>query len=56
MLDAGIVRLPLEEHDSLTLEFLFREALVIMMRDGGVVQPKADCDQKEIEVRLCTGT
>lgn len=32
-LDAGIVRLPLEEHDSLTLEFLFREALVVMMRD-----------------------
>jgi DNA-binding transcriptional LysR family regulator len=30
-LDAGIVRLPLEEHDGLTLEFLFREALVVMM-------------------------
>ncbi|HEY7305373.1 MAG TPA: LysR substrate-binding domain-containing protein [Bryobacteraceae bacterium] len=32
-LHAGLVRLPLEEHDSLTLEFLFREALVVIMRD-----------------------
>lgn len=32
-LDGGLVRLPLEEHDALTLEFLFREALVVMMGD-----------------------
>ncbi len=32
-LDAGLVRLPLEEHDFLTVEFLFREALVVMMRE-----------------------
>jgi DNA-binding transcriptional LysR family regulator len=32
-LDAGLVRLPLEEHDLLTVEFLFREPLLMMVRD-----------------------
>jgi len=31
-LDAGLVRLPLPEHDLLTLDFLFREALIVMMK------------------------
>lgn len=38
-LDAGLVRLPLQEHDALTLEFLFREALLVMTPDGN---PLAD--------------
>lgn len=33
-LDAGFVRLPLAEHDGLTLEFLFRESLVVMLPDA----------------------
>lgn len=56
-LDAGLVRLPLEEHDFLTVEFLFREALVIMMRDDNefanrrAVRMALLCGQNRIAIR-----
>lgn len=47
-LDAGLVRLPLEEHDSLALEFLFCEALVVMMREDNPLANRRALALKEL--------
>lgn len=49
-LDAGLVRLPLEEHDFLTVEFLFREALLVMMRDDNPLAKR-----RTVRIRELTG-
>lgn len=56
-LDAGLVRLPLEEHDLLTVEFLFREGLLMMMRDDNqfvkrrAVRMEEFCGQNRVVIR-----
>jgi DNA-binding transcriptional LysR family regulator len=56
-LDAGLVRLPLEEHDLLTVEFLFREGLLMMMRDDNelakrrAVRMGEFCGQNRVVIR-----
>jgi DNA-binding transcriptional LysR family regulator len=49
-LDAGLVRLPVQEHDFLTIEFLFREALLVMMRDDNPLARR-----KKVRIRELSG-
>ena len=56
-LDGGLVRLPLEEHDLLAVEFLFREALLMMMRDDNefarrrAVRMEEFCEHNRVVIR-----
>ena len=55
--ETGWVRLPLEEHDLLTVEFLFRERLLMMMRDDNelarrrAVRMGEFCGQNRVVIR-----